>query len=125
MHPLAEKIKSAEEVSQVTEPVPEWDVTLVFPLMGWEEREALRKWAKATKAKDGAFTAHVIAYAARDEKGGPVFSTEDEAWLAKKSPAVLERVCGVIIKLNGLDGGAIEAERKNSEATQSGRSSSP
>jgi len=76
------------------------------------------EWEQAIREKDAGGKlvsprAKLVAFTVVDEKGDRVFSDGDISALGKLPSAILEKICLVAMRLNGLAAGAIEKEKKS------------
>lgn len=119
-------ILTADDIRFEEVPVPEWGGTVrVRSLIGSERDEY-----EAAIAGDGTkpdltnLRARLVAKAVVDEAGKRVFSDADVAKLGMKNAAALNRVFDVVRALSGLTKEDVEALAGNSDAAQSGSSTS-
>ncbi len=76
------------------------------------------EWEQAIREKgaDGKFIslrAKLVAFTVIDEKGERVFSDGDIQSIGKLPSVILEKICVVAMRLNGLGADAIEKEKKS------------
>lgn len=112
---LRENILAADDGKIKSLSVPEWGAEI--HIRTWTGAERDRMEARYTGAKGGhphGFKALVACLSICDEKGERVFKDSDEAELAKKSAAVLERILQASLDLNDFGEEAVEEQAKNS-----------
>lgn len=95
--------------------IPEWNNRKVFiRVLTGAERDKLAESAKILTNLHGRFAALVLG----DDKGNRIFTDNDAADLGKKSGTALERIFQAGMKLNSMDGEAVDdAEKKSDQAT--------
>lgn len=110
----------------VLEPVdvPEWGGRIYVRVMSARERDRY-EMAMAAQRTANAWNirALMVACAACDEAGRPLFTLADVDALGAKSVAAVERVAEVVDRLNGLSPQSIEAMKKKSEPQANGSGS--
>jgi len=117
---LAAEDKKFEDVD-----VPEWGGSVRVRMMSASERD---QWENETygtgKVNTVDFRARFVALCAIDEAGNLLFTPDDVDALGAKSAAAVQRVFNAAQKLNALSAKDIQDLEKNSDAAQSGASSS-
>ena len=110
-----EQILSNVKLKQETVFVPEWSGDVIVSEMSGTSRDA---WEQSIREKDaqGRFVstrAKLILFTVVTETGERLFKDEDLPEIGKLSSFVLEKVCTVAMKLNGLGSEAGEVSKKN------------
>lgn len=124
-----DQILEADDLETREVAVPEWGGEVIVKALSGEERDAFElslKQIRGDKMEPNLANARakLVARCIVDEDGTRLFSNSDIKALGKKSAAALERVFEVAAELSGLQDGDVEEMVKNSEAAQSGDSTS-
>lgn len=110
-----EQILSAADQSTEEVEVPEWGGTVRVRTISGDERDTFDLYRDKAQKKGAVigFKAFLVAMAACDAEGNPLFKPEDVVELGKKSDSALNRVFDVACRLNGLGAAAEEEIEKN------------
>ena len=115
---LKEKILASEDIQPEPVEIPEWGIgkgeAFLRPLDG-DSRYKIGQLASGTdlQAENAYIAEAYVCESLFDEKGEQAFEFEDRALLAKKDPAVVERLYRRISELSGIDDTAEgDAEKK-------------
>jgi hypothetical protein len=114
-------ILQANDLPMEAVEVPEWGGTVHIKTMSGTERDrfdaAIIKRGKSDDTFDTrGLRVDVVVLTACDENGNLLFTDDDKPALSKKSGAVLDRLCNVARKLNGIldtDSDAVKESKKN------------
>lgn len=125
-----DQILEASDLKTETVDVPEWGGSVNVRTMTGTDRDAfenslvkLDASGKAVQSLDN-MRVKLLVVTLVDDNGNRLFDSDDINMLGRKSTAAIERVYDVAARLNGI-GAKAEAEAgKNSEAAQSGDSTS-
>lgn len=128
------QILGAEDVQTRTVPVPEWGGDVIVRGLTGADRDAYEASLNQMRPKpDGTRELVLVRDNARakllvkcliDENGNRLFKETDAPALGKKSGAVLDRLYDVATDLSGMSDEAQKELEGNSDAAQSGDSSS-
>jgi len=126
------QILQAEDLERREVAVPEWGGTLLVRALTGAERgrieaDSLRQNGRGVQFQPQSIEtlrAKVVAMAAIEEDGTPVFTLRDVEALAGKSGAVLERVFDVVAAMSGISEEAVSELTANFEPGPSGGSGS-
>lgn len=134
-----QQIIDAVDLKTRVEPVPEWGDDVIVSEFDVARRMELDLWLSQYNQMDGAgeedgqtkmqvplleFQQEVLRLSLVDEDGEPLFAADERAALKKKNPDVLAPLIDIAFELNGMGADAVETASKNSDAAQSGDSSS-
>jgi hypothetical protein len=123
-----EDILKAEDIDTIEVEVPEWGGVVKLRAMPgslrdeWESILVSRK--KGSKLNLKGIKALAIAYAAVDEEGNLLFTTDDVKAINEKSSAPIERLADAVMKMNGLGEEDLKDLEKNLPSGQSDSSGS-
>jgi hypothetical protein len=109
---ISDRIKAADDLTEETVIVPEWDVTVVVKSMTGKARAMLFKRAAqpdGTMDFEALYPAILIGCCFDPESGEPVFTDADAEWLNDKSAGPVERLAQVGMQLSGLQKDAVDA----------------
>jgi len=109
--------------------VPEWGGTVRLRGLNGTERDAyeasMQKQVGGKQVQDlRNFRARLVALAAINEDGTPLFETNEVAALAKRSSAALSRLFDATCRLSGITDEDVKDLEGNSEPGQAGPSTS-
>ena len=123
------QILQADDLPTEVVEVPEWGGSVTVRTLTGTERDAFEE--SITKRRGDSVEVNMINLRAKlcamtmiDDDGERYFSDADVAELGKKSANVLDRIFAVAQRLNGFGQDDIKELAKNSEAAQSGDSTS-
>jgi hypothetical protein len=102
--------------------VPEWGGSVMVRCLSGAERDKLEVEWESTKRVN--FRARLVAYAACDDQGKPLFLTNDIPSLGQQPASALSRICDVAFKLNAFTKSDVEELEKNSGTDPSAASNS-
>ena len=112
-------ILRADDLPRKPVEVPEWGGTIYIRTMSGTERDRFDA-AIVARGQDGkvfdtkGLRVEIVVLTACDEDGKLLFSEKDKEALSLKSGNVLERLCNVSRKLNGiLDVDSVDDSKKN------------
>lgn len=107
-------------------PVPEWGDGATIRVRGLTAQARFDWGIARDKAMAGEAapepTSYLIALAAVDDAGNPLFQGQDADAIASLRSDITERLAGKILELSGIGEAAAEAAAGNSGATTSGAS---
>lgn len=98
-----DKIMAADDGALCTVEMPEWGGSVIVRALSAEAMEGLKELIGEAPAKLRALQASLVVLCVIDKTGRQVFSEDDIAELAGKSPVALDRICGAVLELSGLD----------------------
>jgi hypothetical protein len=125
-----DQILEANDLKTEEVQVAEWGGSVFVRTMTGTDRDSFEDSLVTTlpdgsrRANIGNMRAKLVAMTIVDEAGNRLFDASDIDRLALKSAAALKRVYDAAQRLNGIGQEAEEAAVKNSEAAQSGASTS-
>jgi len=125
-----DQILSAVDRPTRTVNVPEWGGDVVVRSISAKERadytnSLMELDSKGEyRYKPGDLNSKLLARCLADEDGNRLFSDDEIDALGQKSAAVLDRLFKVAEEMNGLGDKAVDDAKGNSDAAQSGDSSS-
>jgi hypothetical protein len=122
-----DQILGANDLKVETVEVPEWGGSVQVRTLTGKDRDAFVESLPTNP--DGTtdpknYRSALLAFTIVDENGELLFSEEDVNALGNKSATAIMRVFAVANKLNGISASAVKEEEKNSDAAQSGASTS-
>lgn len=112
--------------------IPEWGGEVIVQEMTALQRDQFEEWVlkkgEAHKESPKGTRVAIVINTTVDEDGNQLFSDLDAPDLNKKPAKIIDRIASVGLRLSGMedavDESPLEEEIKNSEAAQSGDSSS-
>ena len=109
-----EQILNSKDIKTIELSVPEWGGVVKIQTMTGEARQQFQEALNVPKGKlpKNMMEALLVACLV-DDRGGPLFSSEDVAELAKKSSIVIQKVWESAADLNGLTDKSVKALEKN------------
>jgi hypothetical protein len=116
MSELRNKIKNANDIKKEIIEIEEWDCSIEIRTMTAKQRATILDKVMNDKGNmdHDLFHGYMITVSCFDpETGEMIFSTEDTEWLMEKSSGPIERIMSSVMKLSGLNKGAIEDAEKN------------
>lgn len=121
------EIFAADDRKTEDVPCPEWGGTVRLRGLSGAERDSyeasLQKQVGGKQVQDlRNFRARLVALAAINEDGTPLFEQNDVAALARRSSAALSRLFDVACRLSGITDGDVKDLEGNSEPAPSGPS---
>lgn len=124
-----DQILEAKDLETREVDVPEWGGTVLVRALSGTDRDAYEASLVQIRGKQQVpnlanIRAKLVARAVVDEDGNRLFSDADIKALGQKSAAALSRVFTVAAEMSGLDEKDIEEIEGNSDAAQSGASTS-
>lgn len=124
-----DQILAASDLETREVEVPEWGGSVLVRALSGKERDAYEASLMLIRGKTqipnlANMRAKLVARAIVDEDGKRLFTDQDVNALGLKSAAALNRVHDVVQELSGLNEGATEDAEENSDAAQSGDSTS-
>ena len=124
-----DQILEAKDLETREGDVPEWGGTVLVRALSGTDRDAYEASLVQIRGKQQVpnlanIRAKLVARAVVDEDGNRLFSDADIKALGQKSAAALSRVFTVAAEMSGLDEKDIEEIEGNSDAAQSGASTS-
>lgn len=124
-----DQILEAKDLETREVDVPEWGGTVLVRALSGTDRDAYEASLVQIRGKQQVpnlanIRAKLVARAVVDEDGSRLFSDADIKALGQKSAAALSRVFTVAAEMSGLDEKDIEEIEGNSDAAQSGASTS-
>lgn len=120
-----DEILNASDLKRELVSVPEWGGDVYVRELTGRERDELNALRDSDMAAfKRVVHQRLVRYAVVDDDGKPLFTEEDETEIGSKSFEVLERLCGVVMRLSGLSKEAQEELAKNSKGTPTDGSSS-
>ena len=122
-----EAFLSADDLKFEDVPVPEMgeDASVRIQVMPgnvrdvWEEGLTKRRDVNDKITNLKGMKAELLVECAVDDDGTRLFTAEDVMAINEKNGTVIDRLCDVAMKLNGLSDKSLEEMRKNSEADPS------
>lgn len=121
-----EQILAAEDLPWELVDVPEWGGTVRVQALSGADRDVYdtQSWAyqKAGLSPLTDFRTRRVALAITDENGAKLFTAKDVAQLARKSGTALDRVDDVVVRLSGLEDGAVDKAKAELKADPNGDS---
>lgn len=123
MSKLADEILALDDIQKERVYIKEWKRDIYVREMTGQERQEFLSLARDEKQHARA-EAFLIALVACDETGEKIFSMDQVDALQKKNAKALDALGKVILALNKIGDDAVEAEKKDSEPTQSTDSTS-
>ncbi len=111
-----DQILAAPDVEVRPVEVPEWGGTVYVRTLSGAQAEAYHAMIREGETASNV-RAKLVACAACDEQGNPLFSADDVEALGTRSFRALDRVFEAALELNALGAAGAEAEEKNSETT--------
>jgi hypothetical protein len=109
-----EQILKANDLKTIEIDVPEWGGSVKVQTMTGSARQQFQEALNVPKGKLPKNMMEALLVATLiDDKGGPLFSADDVAELAKKSSLAIQRVWEVAADLNGLTDKSVKALEKN------------
>lgn len=107
-------ILNADDLTEVTVSVPEWDGEVIVKAMSGVERDEFERSIYYDGIKDfNNIRAKLCAMSIVDDSGKRIFSMADIKQLGEKSGKALDRVFAVAKKLSGIGKQEILALKKN------------
>jgi hypothetical protein len=124
-----EDILKADDLEREVVEVPEWGGTVIVQALTGKERDAYEASCMQQRGKEmvrnlANVRAKLVVRSVVDEEGNRLFADTDANALGLKSAAALDRLFDVAAKLSRLSEEDVEELAGNSEAAQSGDSSS-
>lgn len=124
-----DQILEAKDLETREVDVPEWGGTVLVRALSGTDRDAYEASLVQIRGKQQVpnlanIRAKLVARAVVDEDGNRLFTDADIKALGQKSAAALGRVFTVAAEMSGLDDKDIEEIEGNSDAAQSGASTS-
>lgn len=109
-----DQILSAHDMSIERIYVDAWGGTVCVRMLSGRERDRFEQWVSSSggQPRDN-IRARLASITICDEAGARVFSDDDVLALGDKSSAALDIVCAAAMRINRLDGNAIETAKKN------------
>jgi hypothetical protein len=122
-------ILGASDIEMREVDVPEWGGSVMVKGLSGTERDEYEASCTQIRGKQTVpslanVRAKLLARAIVDQDGARLFSPQDVAALGKKNGAVLDRLFDVAAELSGLTDEAVDELSGNSDAAQSGDSTS-
>lgn len=123
------QVQQAVDIPTRDVEVPEWGGTVRVRGLNAKERIEVKDSFSGKKEgeielADYMLPCRLIAMAAIDEQGAPIFSAEDVEMLGKKSPQVIDRLATVVAELSAMTEKSNREAGENLPAAQTGASSS-
>jgi hypothetical protein len=111
-------ILAADDLPLQPYKIPEWNfVGMIKPLNGDARFRLSQLVADPKKGENMHLLEAYICEGLADDNGKPIFSIEDRGELAKKNPAIVDRVYRAILEVSKMDSVAeVEAEKKSGRA---------
>lgn len=124
-----DQILEAKDLETREVEVPEWGGTVLVRALSGTDRDAyeaslVQMRGNKSVPQLGNIRAKLVARAIVDEDGNRLFTDADIKVLGQKSAAALSRVFTVAAEMSGLNDADIEEIEGNSDAAQSGASTS-
>lgn len=109
-----EQILKANDLKIIELDVPEWGGVVRIQTMTGTARQQFQEALNVPKGKMPKHMMEALLVATLiDDNGGPLFSVDDIAELAKKSSIAIQRVWEAAADLNGLTDKSVKALEKN------------
>ena len=104
MTTLRDKILAADDLKPIPIKIPEWGVDAFIRPLDGEARFLISHLPDlGNKGKNAYILEGYVCLGLVDKDGVPIFALDDRALLARKSPAVIERIYQKIIEASGID----------------------
>lgn len=116
MSTIREKIKNAQDIQKEILEIKEWDCSIEIRTMTAKQRARILDKVMDEKGQinHDLFHGYMIAVCCFDpETNEQIFDAEDADWLMDKSSGPVERIMTAVMKLSGLNKGAVETAEKN------------
>ena len=104
--------------------VPSWGGTVRVRAMSGKERDELRVIMEESRDTISVVHASLLSVSLVDENGAQLFTASDVDSLRGKCATTLDKLFTVAMRINRMDGAAVDDAAKNSEGDQSADSGS-
>ncbi len=110
---LRQKILASDDLTRQPLHIPEWDTDVYLRVLTLRERQQLARLSRESENNAVEVSARVCIMCMVDEHGAKVFEDSDVELLLDKNGAIVERITGEILTLNGLNETAVDEAEKN------------